>query len=158
MELVVVPMALLFIGQAIDHALAFPLLFKPAVAKELSAICFGMGIPWLAWSIYWQHAKGGGTPFPLVPTHVLLTDGPYRYCRNPMAFGALCWLGGWACLANGPTSLIGGLGFFATVVLSWDRWVEEKELGLKHGAAYVNYRHRTPFLIPLLRRRSKKAA
>lgn len=36
-------------------------------------------------SIYWQHRRGGGTPFPLLPTKRSLTYGPHRFPRNPLA-------------------------------------------------------------------------
>ena len=86
-----------------------------------------------------------------MPTRVLLANGPYRFTRNPMALGAILWLTGWALLANSLSALLGGVGIFAVLVLSWDKWIEEKELLLKHGIAYEQYRRHTPFLIPRMR-------
>ncbi len=47
------------------------------------------------WSVCAQLDRGRGTPLPMVPTmptmptQELLTDGPFRYCRNPMTLGAV---------------------------------------------------------------------
>jgi protein-S-isoprenylcysteine O-methyltransferase Ste14 len=148
LELVVIPAMLVYLSRKLDHVLG---LSVPTHLRWLAVVPFLAGIPWLAWSIYWQHNKGEGTPLPLVPTRVLLCDGPYRFTRNPMALGAILWLAGWALLANSPSALFGGVGIFALLVLSWDKWIEEKELLWKHGTAYEQYRRQTPFLLPRFR-------
>jgi len=111
---------------------------------------FLIGIPWLSWAVFWQHRYGKGTPLPLVPTKVLLDTGPYVYTRNPMAFGAIFWLAGWAVLANSPMALWGGVSCFSALVLFFDKLIEEKELERRFGDDYRNYKRQTPFLIPRL--------
>ncbi len=148
LELVVIPAVLVYLGRKMDHALGLSAAAPVPHLRWLSLVAFAAGTPWLAWSIYWQHRKGEGTPLPLVPTRALLCDGPYRFTRNPMALGAILWLAGWALLANSPSALFGGVGVFALLVLSWDKWIEEKELLGKHGAAYEQYRRQTAFLLP----------
>ena len=148
LELVLIPATLVYLGERLDHALGLSLVVHVPHLRWLSLVAFAAGTPWLAWSIYWQHRNGEGTPLPLVPTRVLLCDGPYRFTRNPMALGAILWLAGWALLANSPSALFGGVGIFALLVLSWDKWIEEKELLWKYGAAYEQYRRQTPFLLP----------
>ncbi len=153
LELVLIPVMLVYLGRRLDHALGLSVVAHIPHLRWLSLVPFAAGIPWLAWSIYWQHRKGEGTPLPLVPTRVLLCDGPYRSTRNPMALGAILWLAGWALLANSPSALFGGVGIFTLLVLSWDKWIEEKELLWKHGTAYELYRRQTPFLLPRFRSR-----
>ncbi len=148
LELVLIPAVLVYLGGKMDHALGLSVVARMPHLRWLSVVPFLAGTPWLAWSIYWQHRKGEGTPLPLVPTRVLLCDGPYRFTRNPMALGAILWLAVWALLASSPSALFGGVGIFALVVLSWDKWIEERELRWKHGAAYEQYRRQTPFLLP----------
>ena len=148
LELVFIPAVLVYLGGKLDHTFGLSLRARAPHLRWLAVVPFVAGVPWLAWSIYWQHKKGEGTPLPLVPTRVLLCDGPYRFTRNPMALGAILWLAGWALLANSPSALFGGVGIFALLVLSWDKWIEEKELLLKHGTAYEQYRGQTPFLLP----------
>jgi len=33
--------------------------------------------------------RGRGTPLPVMPTQELLTEGPFRYSRNPMTLGTI---------------------------------------------------------------------
>jgi len=150
LELVLIPATLVYLGRRLDRTWGLSYMPFGPYSRWLAMVLFAAGIPWLGWSIYWQHKKGQGTPLPLVPTRVLLCDGPYRFTRNPMALGGILWLAGWALLANSLSALLGGVGVFALLVLSWDKWIEEKELLLKHGTAYDEYLHRTPFLMPRL--------
>jgi protein-S-isoprenylcysteine O-methyltransferase Ste14 len=153
LELVLIPATLVYLGRRLDRTWGLSYMPFGPYSRWLAMVLFAAGIPWLGCSIYWQHKKGQGTPLPLVPTRVLLCDGPYRFTRNPMALGGILWLAGWALLANSLSALLGGVGVFALLVLSWDKWIEEKELLLKHGTAYDEYLHRTPFLMPRLRAR-----
>lgn len=148
LELVIIPAILVFLGRAIDKAFSFKPFFPTSCANVAAVTCFLLGVPWLAWSIAWQHMRGKGTPLPLVPTKVLLIDGPYRYTRNPMALGAILWLSGWSLIGNSLMALLGGVGLFALAVLSYDKWVEEKELSKKFGRQYEIYKKETPFFIP----------
>jgi protein-S-isoprenylcysteine O-methyltransferase Ste14 len=152
LELGVVPFALVMGGRSLDARLHIHPLMPIGSSRLAAVICFVVGVPWLASSIYWQHRRGNGTPLPIVPTKSLLTSGPYRFCRNPMALGGIFWLGGWAVLANSPTALYGGVGFFAASVLAYHKVIEERELGARFGEAYWIYRSATPFLLPLGRR------
>ena len=156
LELVLIPAILIYLGQKLDNAFGLSSAARVPHLRWLAVVAFLSGVPWLAWSIYWQHKKGEGTPLPLVPTRVLLCDGPYRFMRNPMALGAILWLAGWALLTNSPSALFGGVGIFALLVLSWDKWIEEKELLWKYGAAYEQYRRQTPFLLPRFRSRGQR--
>jgi len=155
LELVLIPAALVYLGRRLDAIWGLRFLAHHPHLRWLGIVPLLVGIPWLGWSIYWQHKKGQGTPLPLVPTRLLLCDGPYRFTRNPMALGAILWLAGWALLANSLSALFGGVGIFALLVLSWDKWIEEKELSLKHGTAYEQYRLQSPFLLPRFRKQRR---
>lgn len=148
LELGVIPYALIRLGKEVDQLLAFGNLFPPRLSIVLSVCCFLIGVPWLASSIYIQHRKGQGTPLPLVPTKRLIVEGPYRYTRNPMALGAIFWLGGWAFIANSPVAFFGGVGAFALILFSYHKLVEEKELEERFGSDFLEYKKHTPFLIP----------
>jgi protein-S-isoprenylcysteine O-methyltransferase Ste14 len=151
LELVLIPLILVVAGRYVDSAFHFGRLLPRGNARLLAVLCFGVGIPWLATSIYWQHRRGDGTPFPLVPTKKLLTAGPYRFCRNPMALGAIFWLAGWALLANSPVAMYGGVGLFAAAIFSYHKLIEEKELEARFGELYRSYKESTPFLFPMKR-------
>jgi len=76
-------------------------------------------------------------------------QGPYSYCRNPMTLGTTMvyvgvaiWLGSLSGLA---LALIYPVG-----ILIYIKLIEEKELEDRFGPEYVEYKKRTPFLIPKL--------
>lgn len=71
-------------GLHLDRSLGFPQL--GVMWMLLGALLVTLGLPLAAWSVYIQHSLGKGTPVPMVPTQRLIVTGPYRYCRNPMAF------------------------------------------------------------------------
>jgi len=156
LELGLIPLVLVFGGKRLDSALHLGPLLRKGPAHLTAIACFVVGVPWLASSIYWQHRRGGGTPFPLLPTKKLLTDGPYRFSRNPMALGAVFWLAGWAFLANSPTAIFVGVASFAAAVFSYHKLVEEKELEVRFGECYRSYKETTPFLFPWRRARSRR--
>jgi protein-S-isoprenylcysteine O-methyltransferase Ste14 len=148
LELGLVPLVLIVGGRHADTMLHLGALMQHGASRLSAMACFAVGIPWLASSIYWQHRRGDGTPFPLLPTRRLLTDGPYRYCRNPMALGAVFWLAGWAFLANSPAAIFGGVSVFAASIFTYHKLIEETELEARFGERYREYRKRTPFLLP----------
>jgi protein-S-isoprenylcysteine O-methyltransferase Ste14 len=89
LELVLIPAALVYLGRRLDAIWGLRFLAHHPHLRWLGIVPLLVGIPWLGWSIYWQHKKGQGTPLPLVPTRILLCDGPYRFTRNPMALGGM---------------------------------------------------------------------
>ena len=104
------------------------------------------------WSIVDQLARGKGTPLPVMATQKLLTGGPFAYCRNPMSFGTIVLYFGLAIWA-GSWSAIGLVVTFTVVLLSYLKFVEEKELAARFGSSYIDYKRRTSFIIPSLRRK-----
>jgi protein-S-isoprenylcysteine O-methyltransferase Ste14 len=81
---------------------------------------------------------GKGTPAPAAPPREFVTDGPYRYVRNPMYLSGLLLIAGEALLLQTTVLLAYGAllcaGFHAFVVL-----YEEPVLRRRHGAAYESY-------------------
>ncbi len=149
LEMLVVPVLLVLIGKWVDGFLVLGRLFASGKVVGPSALAFCLGLVWMLWSIYTQHMQGKGTPLPLVPTKTLLVVGPYRYTRNPMAFGASFWLLGWAFLANSPAALL-VVFCFILILIAYIKLVEEKELEQRFGREYVIYKQHTPFIIPRL--------
>jgi protein-S-isoprenylcysteine O-methyltransferase Ste14 len=150
-ELVIIPGTIVMGGKWLDQVLGLAIMPNP-LTRYVGGLLILAGFLWLGWSIIWQHWHGRGTPLPLVPTRVLLTTGPYRYCRNPMAFGAILWLSGLAIAVNSPSALIGGVGLFAAGLLLYIHLIEERELAIRFRKEYEQYRRRTPLLIPRLLR------
>lgn len=92
---------------------------------------------------------GKGTPIPLMATQKLVITGPYTYCRNPMTLGtAFFYLG--VAIWIGSLSAF-GLGLIYPVgILIYIKLIEEKELEERFGSEYLEYKRKTPFLIPRL--------
>jgi protein-S-isoprenylcysteine O-methyltransferase Ste14 len=122
----------------------FPALPWAIVAAALMVLGLALSI----WSIVHMKKVGEGNPFDaynheLAPrTKYLMTDGPYRYSRNPMLLGiyiydigVLIWLQAWWPL----------LVFAAEVVLlTLQVRSEEKRLEADFGDDYRSYKQSVP--------------
>jgi protein-S-isoprenylcysteine O-methyltransferase Ste14 len=76
-------------------------------------------------------------------THALVTQGPYRYTRNPMYVGMLVILSGWAIYLGTITPLL-CLPLFVFILTIQQILPEEKVLEEKFGNAYLAYKEHTP--------------
>lgn len=69
---------------------------------------------------------------------VLVTDGPFRFSRNPMYLGFLLLLLGAAGLMGATSPFFGPLAFFLAAML-WYIPYEEEAMHAKFGQAYEAY-------------------
>ncbi|MEE8121515.1 MAG: isoprenylcysteine carboxylmethyltransferase family protein [Anaerolineales bacterium] len=108
-------------------------------------------IGWLfaIWSIVDQLTRGRGTPLPVMATQTLLIAGPFASCRNPMSFGTIVLYSGLA-IWTGSWSAIGLVTTFAVVLITYLKFIEEKELEARFGQSYIEYKRTTPFILPSL--------
>ncbi len=83
-------------------------------------------------------------------TSKLVTGGLYRWVRHPLYTAGLVFI--W--LTPIMTSSLLALNIGLTIYLVVGAIYEERKFVREFGAAYTNYRQRTPMLIPGLRRRS----
>ena len=96
-----------------------------------------------------QFSLGKGTPIPLMATQKLIVKGPYTYCRNPMTLGtAIFYLG--VAIWLGSISAIGLGLIYPAGILIYIKLIEERELEERFGFEYLEYKMKTPFLIPSL--------
>lgn len=111
------------------------------------------------WTIVIQITLASGTPFPMLPTKKLLIVGPFKYCRNPMTFGTIIAYGGIAILRGSFSALL-AVATFAAILIGYLKIIEEKELQMRFGSEYIEYKMKTPFIIPIKIKRteSKKRA
>jgi|GEM_PF-156555 len=118
--------------------------------------CLLLGLSFSLWAVRTQWVLGEGTPSLNAPPTRLVTSGPYRCCRNPIQFGALCYVFGLGALCFSLASALLALLAGTLVGIAYIRLVEERELAIRFGEEYLDYRRRTPFLLPFscLRRRS----
>src|SRR5512143_3431368 len=82
------------VGPGLDRRLGLPRLRIGTGGRILGGLLTAAGFSLGFWSVSAQLDRGRGTPLPVMPTQELLTDGPFRYCRNPMTLGTiLAYLG-----------------------------------------------------------------
>lgn len=113
-----------------------------------------VGIGLSIWSIVYMKNVGKGNPFDafnheVAPrTTLLMTDGPYGICRNPMLLGVFIYhIGILIALLS-----IGALLIFAAEVLIMSLQVrrEEQRLRIDFGNEYAEYAKRVNRFLPKL--------
>lgn len=121
------------------------------VAFVLLAVV-GLGLS--VWSIVYMRVVGKGNPMDalnheLAPrTRVLMTDGPYGICRNPMLLGIIVYYVGVAVMLGSWKAALVLMGY--TFVMSIQVRFEERRLERDFGEAYAEYRSTTKRLIPFV--------
>lgn len=146
------PFAVAWIGPRLDRSLGLPPMQLGSAGRMLGGILTAAGFSLGFWSVSTQLGRGRGTPLPVMPTQVLLTDGPFRYCRNPMTLGAIFAYLGIALVARTTTGMALVLAGSAALV-TYLKTLEEPELTERFGDAYVAYKGKTPFMVPRLSKR-----
>jgi len=93
----------------------------------------------LLWCVRDFYTLGKGTLAPWDPPKKLVIAGLYRFMRNPMYVGVLCWVAGWSVIAGSPllagyTGLL-AIGFHMRVI-----FYEEPTLARQFGSDWTRYR------------------
>jgi len=146
----IVTPAVIVVGSfIIDQWLHLPRFVLMPVNLILGILLIILGWLFANWTVKVQYALGKGTPIPLIATRKLVIQGPYRYCRNPMTLGTMMvYLG--VAVWLGSLSGLGLALIYPVGILIYIKLIEEKELEGRFGSEYVEYKKRTPFLIPRL--------
>jgi protein-S-isoprenylcysteine O-methyltransferase Ste14 len=117
--------------------------------RTAAVLVFGLGGAVAVWSAVTLVTRGDGTPMPLECTRRLVIAGPYRYLRNPMAsVGILQGIAVALFLGSSLTvvyALLGAL-LWHCVLRPW----EERDLALRFGTEYEEYRRSVPLWLPRL--------
>lgn len=149
--LAIIPAGLILAGRALDRLFGLPRITLGWENASLGGLLGLIGLAFAGWSIAEQFERGRGTPIPQIASQELVTTGPYAYTRNPMALGTiLMYLGVAVWIGSAMAALI--VVLLGALLLSFIKQGEEAALEARFGDAYRAYRHRTPFLIPRLRR------
>ncbi|MDR1223400.1 MAG: isoprenylcysteine carboxylmethyltransferase family protein [Tannerella sp.] len=151
--LAVLPCIFMFIGFFMRKYININL--NKIIELPVSIIGITAGLCFLIWTSVTQWKVGNGTPAPNAPTQRLITGGPYRYCRNPIEFGAIIYYLGIGTLLGG---IITGitcfiLGFTAGSI--YHKFIEERELEERFGEEYKRYKENTPFIFPKIKTGNK---
>jgi protein-S-isoprenylcysteine O-methyltransferase Ste14 len=92
--------------------------------------------------------KGLGAPFAIALSRRLTTDWFYARTRNPMVIAALALLLSLGIWFQSVLFLIWALFLFSPALLFFVKVYEERELELRFGESYREYKSRTPMLFP----------
>ncbi len=133
-----------------------PTIPTPVVRELVSALVVLTGAATFL-SVLNLAVRGFGAPFAAKLSSRLATDWMYAWTRNPMVLCTLAWflsLGLWHGSAWGVLWIAVGVtpGWIFFV-----RTYEERELEIRFGSSYAEYRARTPFLWPRRPRRPRGA-
>ncbi len=92
--------------------------------------------------------KGLGAPFFIALSRELAIDWLYAWTRNPMVLAALAFLLSLGIWFQSALFVLWVLILFAPALLFFVKVYEERELELRFGASYLEYKSKTPMLWP----------
>jgi protein-S-isoprenylcysteine O-methyltransferase Ste14 len=92
--------------------------------------------------------KGLGAPFAIALSRKLAVDWLYAWTRNPMVLAALAFLLSLGVWFQSALFVFWALILFAPALLFFVKVYEERELEIRFGASYLEYKSRTPMLFP----------
>ncbi len=144
--LVILPAVFIFLGRVVENY--FFTINNATLEWTIVLICIPLGLFFLFWTTFFQWKMGQGTPAVNAPTEKLVTNGPYKLCRNPIEFGAIFYYLGIGTLID--NTVIGIICMFLGFAVGtiYHKFIEEKELQLRFGKEYEEYKKNTPFLLP----------
>lgn len=144
---ITIPVFLIMVVPQVDNYLGISSFFYGLGNIIIGVMAIVIGGIVAIWTIVIQISLASGTPFPMLPTKKLLMVGPFKYCRNPMTLGTIIAYAGIAILI-GSFSALGSVAIFAAILVCYLKIIEEKELQMRFGSEYIEYKKKTPFIIP----------
>ncbi len=129
--------------------------FGFGIGHVIAMIVLGVaGIALSVWSIVYMKNVGKGNPMDafnheVAPrTSELMTEGPYKICRNPMLLGVFIYYLGVVIFLHSWQAILIFAAYIAIMMMQVSR--EEKRLEDDFGEAYREYKKTTRKLIPFL--------
>jgi protein-S-isoprenylcysteine O-methyltransferase Ste14 len=92
--------------------------------------------------------KGLGAPFAIALSKKLAVDWLYAWTRNPMVLAGLALLLSLGIWFQSMLFVLWALIAFSPALLFFVKVYEERELEIRFGAPYLEYKSRTPMLFP----------
>ena len=96
--------------------------------------------------------KGLGAPFAIALSRKLTVDWLYAWTRNPMVLAGLAFFLSLGIWFQSALFVLWVLILFAPALLFFVKVYEERELELRFGSLYLEYKSRTPMLWPRIPR------
>jgi len=136
---VIVGLGLAFLGTVVDSLLGVSRFASP-LTNEMGVGLVALGFVVRAWATFYFYEHGMRV-ISLQPQRALITDGPYRFSRNPLYLGGNVFIFfGAALFVGSPTALVTTALHMALV----DRFIrrEEAQLEQTFGAEWQSYKKR----------------
>jgi len=92
--------------------------------------------------------KGFGAPFFIALSRKLAVEWLYAWTRNPMALAALAFFVSLGIWFQSALFVLWVLIVFAPAYIFFVKVFEERELEIRFGASYLEYKSRTPIFFP----------
>ena len=152
---VIMPFAIYHVNLFCDRLLGLDPFGDFSWRKPVAIVFLSLGLLFVFWANTYLVMIGKGGPFnyhrvvKISPkTQKLVTGGPYRFTRNPMAFGAFT---AYLSIPIFIGSISGILLFFVFFYLAllYFRHIEEPRLLEEFGDEYTRYRRRVSQIFPL---------
>ncbi len=144
----IIPAFFIFLCSKIDRTI-LNLPMKRLFDLFLASLSFAGGIYWTLSSILQLTKKGEGSFMPaLSPTKRLVSSGVYSSCRNPMYLGYILLFAAVGLLLHSLSILFGVIPGIILWLFLYTRLIEDKVLEKRFGGDYLEYKKKTPFLIP----------
>ena len=126
----------------------------PLPLAIISIVLMFLGLALSIWSIVYMKNVGKGNPMDAFNhegaprTSQLMTDGPYKICRNPMLLGVFLYYLGVVIFLHSWQAIVIFAAYIAIMMVQVSR--EEKRLESDFGEAYKEYKKKTKKLIPFI--------
>jgi protein-S-isoprenylcysteine O-methyltransferase Ste14 len=134
-----------------DKLLGIPSLPFPTISKVVAIVMMFIGIGLIILSMGSLLFRGQGFPLMLL-TEKLADNLLYKRTRNPMMLGLFLTLIGIGLLIGSTFFTLWSLIGFIPAIIFWLKFVEERELEMRFGQPYREYKQRVPFLFPSFRK------
>lgn len=110
-----------------------------AVLSSAGVALLAVGLGINAWpKLLFRRAGTSVNPIQLTLSSALITDGPYRFSRNPMYLGYALALLGWSAWLTQPWGLL-AVVFFVAYITRLQILPEERHLSSRFPAQYAVY-------------------
>jgi protein-S-isoprenylcysteine O-methyltransferase Ste14 len=132
-----------------DELLGVPSLTWRSVALGVGLLLLSVGLSLLMSSNHSLIKLGRGTAAFLL-TKQMVSERLYQWTRNPMSLGYYLACVGIGLMGDSSVVTFGALLVVVPIHMFNLRYFEERELGIRYGKPYVEYKRRVPFLLPKL--------
>ncbi len=134
-----------------DELLNIPSLPSSTISKVVAIVMMFTGIGLLILAAGSLLFRGQGFPL-MILTEKLADNLLYKRTRNPMMLGSFLTLVGIGLLVGSSFFTLWSLIGFIPAIIFWLKFVEERELEMRLGQSYREYKQRVPFLFPSFRK------